>query len=124
LGTKRVGDRHGEHQCDRKAGGCQDERRGQHLADQGGDRPVGAHRYTEIASQEAGKRVPQLHDDRFVQALRGDDLGDFFFAEAVLRVAQDAGDRVARQDADDYEGEHIGQQDDDGSLAEPFCGVG
>ncbi|MNI15519.1 hypothetical protein D3C73_688190 [compost metagenome] len=68
--------------------------------------------------------MPELDDDRLVQPLCGDDLGDFFFTEAVLRVAQNAGNRIAGKNADDHEGEHIGQQDDDDRLAEPFCGIG
>ncbi len=119
-----VGDRKGEDQRHGQPGGGQDQRRWQHLGDERRDRSVGAHRDAQIACQEGRQGVPELHDDRLVQPLCRNDFGNLLLGKAVLRVAQNAGDRVARQDADDHEGEDIGQKDDDDRLAEPLCGVG
>lgn len=70
-----------------------------------------------------GQRRPELDENWLVQPLGCDDLSDLVLGEAVLGIAQDVGDGIARQDADDDEREDIGEQDDDNGLDEALCGI-
>jgi hypothetical protein len=113
-----VGDHRRQDQRHKQRRARELQRVGEGAADQAGDRLVGHKRDAELAPGEARQCQPQLHYHRPADAVVGLHVLDLGRAQPALRIAKHGRDGVPRQDRDQDEREHVGQDDDDDRLGE------